>query len=68
VFVLAADSTGQTRAHARPVQSGAAVGAEVLILSGLASGEQVAASGSFKLREGVKVMIAEGQPAAGSHP
>jgi membrane fusion protein (multidrug efflux system) len=68
VFVLAADSTGQTRAHARPVQSGAAVGDHVLIVSGLAAGEQVAASGSFKLREGVLVTIAAAQPAAGSHP
>jgi len=68
VFVLVADSTGQTRAHARPVLSGAALGEEVMILSGLASGEQVAASGSFKLREGVKVTIAAAQPAAGSHP
>ena len=68
VFVLAADSTGQIRAHARPVLSGAALGEEVLILSGLASGEQVAASGSFKLREGVLVTIAAPQAAAGSHP
>jgi membrane fusion protein (multidrug efflux system) len=66
--VLAADSAGQTRAHARPVRSGAALGEEVLILSGLAAGERVAASGSFKLREGVKVMIAPAQAAAGSHP
>jgi membrane fusion protein (multidrug efflux system) len=68
VFVLAADSTGQTRAHARPVQSGEALGEEVLIVSGLAPGEQVAASGSFKLREGVLVAIAAAQPAVGSHP
>jgi membrane fusion protein (multidrug efflux system) len=68
VFVLSADSTGQTRAHARPVRSGAALGEEVLIVSGLAAGEQVAASGSFKLREGVKVMVTGPQPASGSHP
>jgi membrane fusion protein (multidrug efflux system) len=68
VFVLTADSAGQTRAHARPVRSGPALGDQVLILSGLAAGEQVAASGSFKLREGVKVMVAPPQPAPGSHP
>jgi membrane fusion protein (multidrug efflux system) len=68
VFVLATDSTGQIRAHARPVRSGAALGNDVLILSGLAAGERVAASGSFKLREGVLVVISGPQPAAGSHP
>jgi membrane fusion protein (multidrug efflux system) len=68
VFVLATDSTGQIRAHARPVRSGAALGNDVLILSGLAAGERVAASGSFKLREGVLVAISGPQPAAGSHP
>jgi hypothetical protein len=31
------------------------VGDSVLILKGLSAGEQVAASGSFKLREAVKV-------------
>jgi membrane fusion protein (multidrug efflux system) len=68
VFVLSADSTGQTRAHARPVKSGDALGDEVLILSGLEAGEQVAASGSFKLREGVLVAVTGPQPTAGSHP
>jgi membrane fusion protein (multidrug efflux system) len=37
------------------------LGDEVLILSGVKAGEQVAASGSFKLREGVQVAIAERQ-------
>jgi membrane fusion protein (multidrug efflux system) len=59
VFVLTADSTGATRAHARPVQSGPALGDQVLILSGLEAGERVAVSGSFKLRENVLVMVAE---------
>jgi membrane fusion protein (multidrug efflux system) len=65
VFVLAADTTGATRAQLRPVQSGALVGDEMVILSGLAAGEQVAASGSFKLREGALVAIAN---AAGGGP
>jgi membrane fusion protein (multidrug efflux system) len=40
------------------VQGGAILGDEVVIESGLAAGEQVAASGSFKLREGVLVAVA----------
>jgi membrane fusion protein (multidrug efflux system) len=59
VFVLAADQEGKLRAQVRPVQSGALVGDEVVIVSGLAAGEQVAASGSFKLREGVLVALAD---------
>ncbi len=58
VFVIEPDEAGNTRAHLRQVQSGTALGHEVLILSGLSAGEQVAASGSFKLREAVLVAIA----------
>ena len=58
VFVVAADSTGKDRAHVRPVRSGPVVGDEVLILEGLEPGEQVATSGSFKLREAVLVAVA----------
>jgi membrane fusion protein, multidrug efflux system len=57
VFVVATQE-GKTRAQARLVQTGPMLGDEVLILSGLKAGEQVAASGSFKLREGVQVAIA----------
>jgi len=63
VFVLAADENGKTRAHVRPVRSGPIVGDEVVILDGLAADEQVAASGSFKLRDGALVAIA-GAPQA----
>jgi membrane fusion protein (multidrug efflux system) len=63
VFVLDADSTGNTRAHVRRVQSGPILGDEVVILDGLTAGEKVAVSGSFKLREGVLVALA-GAPAA----
>jgi membrane fusion protein (multidrug efflux system) len=63
VFVLVADQEGKTRAHLRPVQSGPMTGDDVVILQGLESGEQVAASGSFKLREGVLVALA-GTPVA----
>ena len=51
VFVVAPDAEGRPRAHLRAVQSGAMLGDEVVIREGLEPGEQVAASGSFKLRE-----------------
>ncbi len=63
VFVIAPDSAGRTRAHVRPVQSGPMLGDDVVILDGLSPGEQVAASGSFKLREAALVAVA-GNPAA----
>ena len=67
VFVIAADTNGKSRAHLRPVQSGPMVGEEVLILGGLTAGEQVATSGSFKLREAVLVAVADSsQQAAGA--
>ncbi|MGH7710099.1 MAG: hypothetical protein ACREOG_02385, partial [Gemmatimonadaceae bacterium] len=54
---------GKLRAHVRQVRSGAVIGDEVLIHTGLKAGEQVAASGSFKLREAVLVALAgAGQP------
>ncbi len=58
VFVVAPDSAGKTRAEVRRVRSGSMLGDEVLILDGLNRGEQVATSGSFKLREGVLVAVA----------
>ena len=48
----------------RPVQSGEVLGDEVLIHAGLAAGDRVAASGSFKLRDGAPVAVS-GDPAAG---
>jgi membrane fusion protein (multidrug efflux system) len=59
VFVIAADTTGKSRAHLRPVEGGPVLGEEVLILGGLAAGEQVATSGSFKLREAALVALAD---------
>jgi membrane fusion protein (multidrug efflux system) len=58
VFVIAPDGDGRPRAELRRVQSGAMLGDEVVIESGLVAGEEVAASGSFKLREGVLVAVA----------
>jgi membrane fusion protein (multidrug efflux system) len=60
VFVIAHDKDGRARAHVQQVESGAMFGDEVVIHAGLAAGEQVAASGSFKLREAALVAIAEG--------
>ncbi len=59
VFVLATDHDGQTRVHARQVESGPMVGDEVVIYAGLKLGEQVAALGSFKLRDGLLVAISD---------
>ncbi len=55
VFVIVTDSSGRSRAHVQPVQSGSVLEDEVLILSGLTPGQRVATSGSFKLREAVLV-------------
>lgn len=59
VFVVAPDKDGRTRVHARQVASGAMFGDEIVIQSGLTSGEQIAALGSFKLRDGILVAITE---------
>lgn len=64
VFVIEPDQDGRTRARARQVESGAMFGDEVVIQAGLSAGERVAASGSFKLREGVLVASA-GDPSSG---
>lgn len=55
VFVVTPDSTGTARAHERKVESGPMLGDTVIVVAGLSAGERVAASGSFKLRESVKV-------------
>jgi membrane fusion protein, multidrug efflux system len=59
VFVIAAGKDGKPRAYARTVESGPVVAGNIVIEDGLRAGEQVAASGSFKLREAVLVAIAE---------
>jgi len=66
VFVLAPDESGKMRAHLRQVQSGPVLGDEVAILSGIAAGDEVAASGSFKLREAVLVAVANAAADAGT--
>src|SRR6267142_24215 len=62
-FVIAPDSLGKLRAHERPVRAGPMLDDEIVILDGLKAGEQVAASGSFKLLESVL-----GAPAAPAVP
>ncbi|HEY7504490.1 MAG TPA: efflux RND transporter periplasmic adaptor subunit [Gemmatimonadales bacterium] len=59
VFVIEPDSANKPRAHVRTVQSGPVLGEEVIVYDGVKSGEQIATSGSFKLREGVLVAIAD---------
>jgi membrane fusion protein (multidrug efflux system) len=66
LFVLAPDGDGRARAELRGVRSGPILGDEVVIHEGLSAGERVAASGSFKLRPGVAVAIAERAPPAAS--
>jgi len=68
VYVITADKDGKPRAYARPVQSGAVVGGDIVIEKGLHAGEQVAASGSFKLREAVLVAIAQEEAPGAATP
>src|SRR5881398_2609895 len=64
VFVIAPDKDGKTRARSRQVETGAMLGDEIVILAGLSAGERVASSGSFKLRDAVRVAIPS-DPGAG---
>ena len=58
VFVLTSAEDGKTRAYLRTVGTGAILGDEVVIMTGLSAGERVAAAGAFKLRDAVLVAIA----------
>lgn len=55
VWIIATDASGVSRAQARKVEAGPVLGETVILLGGLNAGEQVAASGSFKLREALRV-------------
>ncbi|MFL5616845.1 MAG: efflux RND transporter periplasmic adaptor subunit [Gemmatimonadaceae bacterium] len=59
VFVISPAKDGKTRAQLRLVKSGPVLGDEIVIVDGLAAGERVAASGSFKLRDAALVAVAE---------
>jgi membrane fusion protein (multidrug efflux system) len=58
VFVLV-DEQGKIRARQRQVQTGAVQDDEVAVVDGLTAGELIAASGSFKLRDGLLVETGE---------
>jgi membrane fusion protein (multidrug efflux system) len=68
VFVIAPAKDGKMRAQTRIVRSGPIMGDSVIILGGLAAGEQVATSGSFKLRDGVLVAVQRDSTANPSRP
>ena len=59
VFVIGAAKDGKTRAQLRLVKIGPVLGDEIVIVDGLAAGERVAASGSFKLRDAALVAVAD---------
>lgn len=54
VFVIV-DEEGKLRAKQRPVETGPVQGDEIAVEKGLSVGELIAASGSFKLRDGLLV-------------
>lgn len=58
VFVIEPDKDGRPRAHVRQVERGPIFGDEAVIHAGLSSGERVATSGAFRLRNEVLVTIA----------
>ncbi len=63
LFVLVPEAKDGARAEERRVHSGPIQGDEVVILEGLAAGERVAASGSFKLRPDALVsVVAKAEP------
>jgi membrane fusion protein (multidrug efflux system) len=63
VFTINPDKEGKPRAHMQLVELGTTQGDLVLIEKGINAGDQVATSGSFKLREGVLVGAAAPPPA-----
>lgn len=57
VFVVVpSEKPGEFRAKQRFIKLGEAIGETVIVLSGVTAGEELAADGSFKLREGALVM------------
>jgi membrane fusion protein, multidrug efflux system len=63
VFVIESTKDGKLRARQREVIAGSVLGDEVVIEKGLTAGEQIAAAGSFKLREAVLVVANDGNRA-----
>lgn len=65
VWLIEADASGVLRARERKVESGPVLGETVVVLRGVEAGQRLAASGAFKLREGVRVEAAAPPAAAG---
>jgi membrane fusion protein (multidrug efflux system) len=61
VFVIEPDAEGKLRAHSRTVAGGTMLADEIVVHDGLKAGDRVAATGAFKLREGILVHIAEAE-------
>lgn len=59
IFVIKNDEQGNSRAHQRLVQVGTVLGDEVMLLSGVAAGDLIAANGSFKLRDKALIAVAQ---------
>lgn len=66
VFVIVPDEQApeKLRARQRFITLGPAIGPDVVVLDGLQPGEEIAAGGSFKLRDNALVMKAPPRPAA----
>jgi len=58
VFVIDRDAEGGSRARLRRVEAGTVLGDLVVVEGGLEAGEEVAATGSFKLYDGALVAVA----------
>lgn len=67
-FVLVPDANKALRAQLRPVRVAAVAGDEVLVSQGIEAGEQVATSGSFKLRDAALVAVSAPVAAAAAKP
>ncbi|HKY34973.1 MAG TPA: efflux RND transporter periplasmic adaptor subunit [Polyangiaceae bacterium] len=64
VWLVKEEPGGALRAHERKVETGPVLGETVIVLRGVEAGQRLAASGSFKLREGVRVQAVEPAAAA----
>ena len=66
VFVIATAKDGKARSQVRKVIAGPVLGDEIVILDGVAAGERVASSGSFKLRDAALVALTPDSAASNS--
>lgn len=67
-LVVPGEKPGVLRAKSRFVSLGNTIGPDVVVTKGLEAGEQIAAGGSFKLRDGGLVVKAEPKPPTPSTP